>query len=260
MSIDPTNPYTSPPASGGIQPPTRPITGMDYMRMITYVFDNPNWFMNVLLGALCMLIPVIGKIIVSGYEFEATIMLIAEGGSRYPDFDFNRFGDYLMRGLWPFLVGLALSVVLMIAIGILFGAAAIFGSIAGESAGQAVFGLLIFALVIISPVIALVVQPMLLRAALTLDFMQAFEFEWVKDFLTKVWVELLLGLLFWIVAANILAMIGALACCVGLFFVGPIMMLAQGHLLFQVYSIYLNRGGTPIPIKISAQPITHTMP
>jgi hypothetical protein len=38
------------------------------------------------------------------------------------------------------------------------------------------------------------------------------------------------------------------------------MMLAQAHLLFQVYSLYLNRGGRPIPIKVNAQPVTQTMP
>src|SRR5438034_6215952 len=111
---DPSNPYSSPSAapSGpntGWHPPVTPISGMDYMRMLSYVFENPNWFMNLLLGALCALIPIIGPIVLLGYRYETVIGLLAVGGARYPDFNFGRFGDYLMRGLWPFLVGLACS-------------------------------------------------------------------------------------------------------------------------------------------------------
>jgi hypothetical protein len=255
MSIDPVNPYSSPPPTGGMQPPSRPVIGMDYMRMITYVFDNPNWFMNLLLAALCSLIPVVGKIVVSGYAYEATIMLITEGGSRYPDFNFNRFGDYLMRGLWPFLVSLVFAVVLSVAIGILLLGAGIVGAIAGEDAGNIVSGLMVFGLLLISPVIAMALLPMLFRSALMLDFAQGFQLEWIKDFVSKVWIELLLGFLFLYVASMVLGMIGFIACCVGVLLVGPVLTLAYANLMFQVYTIYLSRGGMPVPIKMTSQPM-----
>jgi hypothetical protein len=255
MSIDPSNPYASPPAVGGAQPPLRPVTGMDYMRMITYVFENPNWFMTLLLGGLCSIIPVIGPIVLQGYRYETVIVLLGAGGGGYRDFDFNRFGDYLMRGLWPFLVTFACSFAL-----VPFYIAIVLAAIAGGEKAGWVIGLFQMAMAIIMPAAMFVLQPMLLRSALTMDFMQAFQLEWVKDFISRVWAELLLGVLFLGVVSMVLIPVGLLACCVGVLLVAPVVALVQANLLFQVYSLYLSRGGTPIPIKMSAQPVTPTMP
>jgi hypothetical protein len=65
---------------------------------------------------------------------------------------------------------------------------------------------------------------------------------------------MILGILFFIVASMVLAPLGLIACCIGILAVGPILQLAHGHLLFQVYSLYLARGGTEIPIKLSGTP------
>src|SRR5436190_17744980 len=244
---DPANPYPSSqfPTSLG-----KPAVSMDYMRMLSYVFENPNWFMNLLLGGLCSLIPVIGPIVLQGYRYEVVIGLLAVGGARYPDFNFGRFGDYLMRGFWPFLVGLACSLVLLP-----FYVLILVGAIVGGKAGAALVVLMQLAMLVIVPVFVLVVQPMVLRAALTLDFVQAFQFQWVKDFLRRVWAELLIGMLFLIVSAMVLAPLGLLACCVGILLVGPLVSLANANMQFQVYSIYLSRGGMPIPINPGATPM-----
>jgi hypothetical protein len=254
MSMDPSNPYSPPPFSSGM-PPMKPYAGMDYMRMVTYVFENPNWFTNLLLGALCSLIPIVGGIVLQGYHYEVAIALTTNGGSRYPDFDFNRFGDYLMRGLWPFLVGLVCACVLLVVLVVLFGIAGVAGAVAGEDVGNAVAGLMFLPFSIVTPVFVLVVQPMLLRAGFTLDFSEGFRVEWCKDFLRKTWLEMILGFLFLWVASMVLAPIGLLACCVGIFLVGPVMLLAHANLLFQLYATYLSRGGTPIPIRMTAQPV-----
>jgi hypothetical protein len=254
MSMDPSNPYSPPPFPGGTQPPMKPALGIDYMRMVMYVFENPNWFMNCFLGALCTLIPIVGQLVLQGYAYEVTIALIANGGTRYPDFDFSRFGDYLMRALWPFLVGLACGMGLSLVLGILFGIAGLGGAIAGDDVGALLTGLVLLATSVIVPIFVVFMQPMLLRAALSLDFGQAFQMEWNKDFLRKTWVDLLIGFLFLVLASMVLTPIGLLACCVGVLLVGPILQIAKANLLFQVYSQYLSRGGTPIPIKMTGQP------
>ena len=133
---DPANPYPPSqfPTSSG-----KPAAGIDYMRMLSYVFENPNWFMNLLLGGLCSLIPVIGPIVLLGYRYETVIALLAVGGARYPDFNFGRFGDYLMRGLWPFLamfiVAIAWGVVFLLFV--LMAAGCIVGAsnVAGKDVG-----------------------------------------------------------------------------------------------------------------------------
>lgn len=255
MSMDPSNPFSPPPFPGGTQPPPmKPVAGMDYMRMVMYVFENPNWFMNSFLGALCTLIPVVGQIVLQGYVYEVTIALIANGGTRYPDFDFSRFGDYLMRALWPFLVGLVCMLGLSVVLGILFGIAGLGGAVGGDDVGTLLTGLALLAMSVIVPVFVVLMQPMLLRSAFTLDFGQGFQMEWNKDFLRKTWVDMLIGFLFLGLASMVLTPIGLLACCVGIFLVGPILQLARANLLFQVYFQYLSRGGSPIPIKLTGQP------
>src|SRR3954462_1936123 len=110
---DPNNPYASPVvAAQPVVGPFKPIDHIEHMRMFKYVFENPNWLMNILLSGLCMIIPIIGSLIVLGYQFEAVAALLATQGARYPDFTFSRFAEYLVRGLWPFLVQLIASLVL----------------------------------------------------------------------------------------------------------------------------------------------------
>lgn len=247
MSIDPANPYSSPPSGGGIQPPMSPVAGMDYMRTITYVFENPNWFMNLLLGALCSLIPVIGGLILMGYAFEVAVALITLGAARYPDFDFGRFSDYLMRGLWPFLVYLVAAFVFAP----IYIVVAVVPAIAENNTLTIICFPIQLALFL---VFAIIVQPMLFRSALAMDFTEGFKFDWIKDFISRVGVEMVLGTLFLGIAYMILSMIGLIACCVGILFVFPIYSLAHANLLFQLYSVYLSRGGTPVPIKMAAQP------
>src|SRR5262245_40908593 len=97
---------------------------MLYVKPFTYfVKKKPGGFTNLLYGCVCVLIPVVGPIILLGYRAE-----IAEDLERdpqledYPDFTFNRFADYLQRGIWPFLmqliVSLAATALIFLAIGV----------------------------------------------------------------------------------------------------------------------------------------------
>src|SRR5262245_41736705 len=117
-----TNPYRSP--VGLSAAPLKATSGpwpqkMEYMRAYNFIFDNPNWLSNVALLAvvgLGMCIPGVNLVIqlfVLGYQFEVIDRLIATQGRQYVDFDFGRFADYLARGVWPFLVNLVVSFVLV---------------------------------------------------------------------------------------------------------------------------------------------------
>ncbi|MBW8884170.1 MAG: DUF4013 domain-containing protein [Planctomycetia bacterium] len=253
---DPAGAYSSPsayPASSA--PDGKPAGGMDYMRMFMYIFQNPNWMMTVLFLAVCRMIPVIGALITAGYQFEVVIGQLNTGGARYPDFDWGKFVDYLMRGLWPFLVGLVCSLVLS-PLFLLF----ICSGLAGEDAGPAIAGFAGLLLMVAVPVLVVIMQPMLLRAAFACDFAQGFQIDWVKDFLKRMWLEQILGLLFLMLGSLVLTPLGLLACCVGILAVQPILALAFANLMFQLYTLYLLRGGTPIPIKLSAAAPTPARP
>src|ERR1041384_7631488 len=91
------NPYASPAAVSTESTAAlafKPISRIEYLRMYQYIFESPNWAMNILLGALCSLIPIVGPLVMIGYQFEVIEALLAAEGRRYPDFSFDRFADY----------------------------------------------------------------------------------------------------------------------------------------------------------------------
>jgi len=264
MSTNPfAAPQTPPYAPLPKTPAFKPIERLQYLRMYQYIFDNPNWVTNVLLGGLCGLIPVVGPIVLLGYQYEIVIGLLMNGGQRYPDFDFNRFADYLMRGVWPFLVQLVAGLVLMLPVMLvmmvplfaLMGLAANTHDNAAAGVGL-LLGFLVWMLIMIlvSLVPAIVLIPMQMRAGLALDFGVAFNFGWIVDFIKKTWLDMLLGLLFLAFTATLLVLLGYVACLIGVFFAMPIIYLAQAHFVYELYLLFLSRGGEAIPIKHSPTP------
>ena len=259
MSIPSSNPYESP--SGFVPKPEwgkGEVPQMRYMEAFQYIFAHPDWVNNLLMVSVCCLIPVLGLyILLPGYQYEIVESMHRFPGQLYPKFDFSRFSQYLTRGIWPFLVNLIVGFVVQIPIqcgnfGLMaLGAAA--GQGGGDEAAGIIVGLgtLLFMLVVMVLAIAmtLVMMPILLRAGLSQDFAQSFKWSWIKDFLAKMWLETILAMLFLMVTSMIVVPLGFLACCVGILPAIVVMMLAHAHLSWQLYTIYLARGGEPIPLK-----------
>lgn len=260
------NPYASPvmpPAPAPILPTGAGPTSLDCMRAYNFIFDNPAWMTTVLLMGLLFIgtmIPGVGiilQLLFIGYQFMIVDSLLATQGSHYPTFDFGRLGDYLSRGLWPFLVSLVATFVLLpvLYIGLLAGGLAIGGlsSVAGDDLGHVLGlvlgGLFMLAFIALMFAVAFYFFAMQLRSGLAQDFGSAFQFAWLNDFVRRMWVDMVIVALFMIVSVLLLEVIGLLAFCVGIFFVLPLVAMAQAHFLYQLYSIYLSRGGTPILSK-----------
>ncbi|HUE74265.1 MAG TPA: DUF4013 domain-containing protein [Pirellulaceae bacterium] len=255
MTYPSSDPYATPsalpPKPGMDAPPMR------YMEAYSYIFAHPEWTTNVLLAAVCSLIPVVGNIVLLGYQYEIIEAMHRFPGQLYPKFDFNRFSQYLMRGVWPFLVNLIVGVVIQIPIQCgnftLMGLSAAAGGGGGEEAAGVALGLgfLVFMLfvIVLSVVVTLAMIPLLLRAGLSQEFGQAFKFAWIQDFIAKTWLEMLLTVLFLIATGSVAVFIGLLACCIGIIPAAVIIMMASAHLVGQLYTIFLARGGEPIPLK-----------
>jgi hypothetical protein len=75
----------------------------------------------------------------------------------------------------------------------------------------------------------------------------AFSWKWVRDFIARMWREILLVTLFLMFSSWVVPFLGMLDCIVGLYPAAALAQFAQGHLWFQLYKLYLQRGGTPIP-------------
>jgi hypothetical protein len=84
---------------------------------------------------------------------------------------------------------------------------------------------------------------------LSQDIGESFKFGWIKDFIGRVWKEQLLASLFLVVTGAVLGLVGIALCCIGVYPAMAIMMLAQAHLYFQLYKLYLARGGEPVKMK-----------
>jgi hypothetical protein len=89
----------------------------------------------------------------------------------------------------------------------------------------------------------------MLRAGLAQDFKKAFDFRWILDFDRRVGLDLVLIMLFTLCTAAPLAIMGEMMCFVGLFPAITIIQLMAANLSWQLYNLYLARGGTPIPLK-----------
>jgi uncharacterized protein DUF4013 len=234
---------------------------LEYARAVSYIFDNPNWLMNGVWSLLCQLvaqvIPIVPQMVMTGYQFDVFDGLLASGGTRYPDFNINRLSDYLVRGVWPILgaliVVLAWTPILLLGVGLGIAAIAGLGALGGKDAGPGlafvgIFFLVIAVLVLVA-LLLLLITPVAIRAGIAQDFGATFDFAWITDFLTKMWVDVILASLFMIFVA---AAITVLTCGVGGLIVGPLMPFVSSHFWYQFYIQYLSRGGRPVPAKVAA--------
>jgi hypothetical protein len=263
---------------------------MRYLYSYAFVFSSRNWLTNVMFAILCSFIPVIGPIVLIGYFFEVIESLLHSRQTArdkpsdypldalpaddypsgafseqplsvlpadpdpeteaYPDFTFNRFTEYLTRGIWPFLVRLIVG----LPVGILFSLVFMFGMVGlgvsgggNAGVGVAIFfvvAVLVYFLFVI--LMAVLSAPLYLRAGLSGDFGSAFSMPFFRDFLRRVGKEVVLAQLFLMGTSLILSLLGLMACYVGLFPVMALIMFASHHLDLQLYQLYLERGGMPV--------------
>jgi hypothetical protein len=230
---------------------------MNYAASISDYFKSPKWTMNTLLAGVCVFIPIIGQIVIKGWLITGFWAREDERPETFPDFDFNNFGKYLERGLWPFLVtlvsGLAFAmaacviIVPMTMMVTLLGAHD-HGSASGCAAALLFLVLMVFYVVLVLGMLA-VLTPLTIRATLTQDFAQSFNFAFVKRFIALTWKETIIASLFLAAAGLVLGMIGAIVFCIGAYFATVPIYFCWIHLHKQLYRLYLSRGGEPVPMS-----------
>ena len=220
---------------------------MQFLLAFRYVFDRTGGFVNLLLITVCEFIPVIGPIVLLGYRAEVSIALEYDPDlRRHPKFDFNRFGEYLKRGVWPFLIGLVLTLpIFPLVFGII-----IVGLVVnppGPNNPPFLF-IAIFLVALLVPVLVSVLSvPMMFHAEIAgkFDFGGAFRFAvafWKLVGFVAIGTAFVFAFLSFFVS-----ILGFLCCFVGIYPAQAIIQMASQHLLVQLYRIYLNRGGEPIP-------------
>jgi hypothetical protein len=232
---------------------------VNYTAAITDFFKMPHWPKNLLFGAICMLLPIVGPIVLIGWIVVGFWGRESDEPTAFPDFEFDEFATYLERGLWPFLVVFVATLVMMLPFFVLMFAAA-FGTafLANQRSAGCIIGagwlatMSLFVIVMI--LFALVLTPLKLRAALTQSFGQAFDLSFVKRFIALTWKETLLSALFLMFANFLFMIIGMLALFVGIYFAMVPIYFAFTHITKQLYQLYLARGGEPMSISPKLRP------
>jgi hypothetical protein len=244
---------------------------LNYSASITDFFKSPKWIMNLLLGGICMLIPLIGPMVVLGWLITGFWARQEEGYVTFSDFDFSHFGKYLERGLWPFLVAfvvsMAFSIVMVPLAWILMVPVMLVGGLSsGDEANTSnclgflamVLMMLFFAVMIFG--LMLVLVPLKIRASLTQDFAKSFDVGFVKRFLALTWMEIVLSSLFVMITGTLLLCLGLVAFCIGVYFAIVLVYFSWTHLNKQLYTLYLSRGGEPVPLSPKLNDASPAMP
>jgi hypothetical protein len=75
---------------------------MEFGKAFSFQFQDPDWIKKILIGALIMLIPLVGELVVIGWGFEITKRVIRQDPSPLPDW--SNFMGNLVSGLKLFVV------------------------------------------------------------------------------------------------------------------------------------------------------------
>jgi hypothetical protein len=221
---------------------------MQYGKAYTFAFRKPkSGWTNVLIGGLVvMFIPIVGSIVFLGYRGYVASDLDEDPDLRYHrDFKFDKFGDYLSKGVWQFLAQMLIVCVAMIG----YVAMAIGMVTLGRQGPEMVLTVMAigYALVLVFTVIGtFFVWPLELYAALSEDVGVGRAFAFAGRFAGLMWGEMLVAVLVYFVLSFVVGLLSMLVCCVGVIPGIAIMSMAEIHIIVQLYRSYLEKGGPPV--------------
>lgn len=198
---------------------------MDIGKSFTYVFEDPNWIMKVLIGGIVLLIPIVNFAV---YGYMLTTLKNVADGQPNPLPEWSDFGAHFMKGLYAFvgaLVYLLPAIILFCCVFLLSFVGSAGASAGGQNSGSAiasVVALLALCLECIAALYALVAG-VTLYAPMTRFAMSANQLSIFWDFrgnlafiqrnLTNYIIALLIA---WV--ASFVAGFGIILLCVGLLF------------------------------------------
>ncbi len=232
---------------------------MNYDLAFKFIIHRAGGWNNLLLITLCMIIPVVGPIVLLGYQSSVGRRLLRDPQmEEHPEFTFDRFGDYLNWGIWPFVVQLILQLVIMLFVLVFGGLAIGFGFLI--KVPEVGFGLAGLAYLIIILLGISVMWPAVIHAELTrkLEFAECKAF--VLDFWQRLGKSTAISIIIYQLIGFGICLLGLLACFVGVYPAAALVVMAGLHLRMQHYQMYLDAGGEPIlrtepPREPEAEPI-----
>ncbi|NJP04432.1 MAG: DUF4013 domain-containing protein [Chloroflexaceae bacterium] len=208
---------------------------MDIGRAFSFVTEDEKWIMKVLIGGLVSLIPILGTLAGMGYMF--TVARNVYQGQSQPLPSWDEFGQFLMRGLYAFVISLIYSIPLII---LIFVPMLIILPLAGGSGSEDAAGAMVFLalclnlfILVISVVWSVLIYVAFVRYVQTDSLGDALNFGKVFSMLQAslgTWVLLIVG----IILASLASMIGLIGCGIGVIFTIFYAYIVMGHMMGQV--------------------------
>jgi len=236
-----------------------PVERLDYGASWRQVWEGEGWFANLAILGLVAMIPVVGIIVALGYLTDSVEAMHRGRRKTFPTLDLGRFVEYLGRGVWPwltmFLVQIIMQPIMMILIVPFMIILALAGGVGAEQPGLG--GVIFVALIVfmflvsmgLSVIMMMVMTPAIIRVGLSQDMSKLFEMAWMRDFFKRMRGDLFKAAMFGMCNQFVMSL-GILATCgLGVFFFLPASLISQQNFQFQLYELYLRRGGEPITLK-----------
>lgn len=209
---------------------------MNIGKAFTFAFEDKDWLKKIGIAGLVMLIPFIGQLTVGGWALEVTRRVINRDPETLPDW--SAFGDYLVKGLKMFVIGLvyALPIILL---SICANLPIMFMQNGGDDTMTTVISTLSICMSCISALygiaLGLVIPAAFAKFVVTGELGAAFRFSEVIGLVRAAPAAYLLALLGAIVA-SIVASLGLILCFIGVIFTMAWAYLIQSHLWGQAYN------------------------
>jgi hypothetical protein len=223
------------------------------LEAVKYLFQDPDWGHDLLIGSVYMLIPVVGPLCLMGWHCEMMQRLVRGHPKPIPKLELADLTHYLSRGVSPFVVSLVFSLPVSFAISMLV------WILMAASVGAAQLGhqdVMVIAIVVGTVVglvagflMSIVIMAGVTRAELTEDAGGSLSPSAAFAYAGKTWWQIFANNLLYTLMSVPLALVGYCACFIGVLPVSVALMAGMVHLRFQIYRHYLYKGGAPIPVK-----------
>jgi len=211
---------------------------MEFGKAFSFAFEDKDWIKKLGIGALLMIIPFIGWLVVAGWGIEITKRVIQRDPQPLPDW--SDFGGYLVKGLQVFVIGLVYSLPIIL-VNICQQGVTLFGQ-QGDTMDETIlmaftvfavcFGCVSF---IYSIFLGFILPAALGNFAATGQMGAGFRFGEVFGLVRAAPVAYLLALLGGFVA-SLIASLGVILCVIGILFTAVYAYTINAHLYGQAYN------------------------
>jgi hypothetical protein len=212
---------------------------MEFGKAFSFAFEDPDWLKKLGIGALLMIIPIIGWMVVAGWGLEITKRVIQHDPQPLPDW--SDFGGHLIKGLQVFVIGFVYSLPTIL-INACQQGITIFGQQGNNSSDQTVtsivtvvaicFGCVSF---IYSIFLGFILPAALANFAASGQMGAGFRFGDVFGMVRAAPMAYLMVFLGGIVA-GIIAVLGLIVCFIGVLFTAVYAYTINAHLYGQAYN------------------------